>query len=69
MRKDIVFHAIQREYNSRVLNVARDEDRLNELQAQCAELRQTIIDNKVYIAQLEGFATEQGWDTKDLMKK
>lgn len=68
MRKDIVFHTIQREYNSRLLNVARDENRLNEIQAQCADLRQAIIDNKIYVAELERFATEQGWDAKDLRR-
>jgi hypothetical protein len=61
---DAVYQAIRREYNSRLNAVTRDEERLNELNAQAAGLRQAIITGKVALSQLETYAIGHGWDIK-----
>lgn len=64
-----VYQAVSRYYRSHLLAVARDEERLNELNAQASGLRQDIITSKVAISQLEAFAIEQGWTIKDMMRQ
>lgn len=62
---DPVFHAIRRDYRSRLTELIRDRDRKAELTAQLAGIEEMINTNMVAILALETFAHEHNWKDFD----
>jgi hypothetical protein len=64
--KDAVYQAIRRDYRSRLADLSRSLDKQGELAAQLAEVNQHIVNTRMAVTQLDGFAYTMGWSPRDL---